>query len=121
MTNKCFGWAQTIGWLALAWPSVLGAAGLTFQLLDYPNARETNPTCIDGQGIAGSYVDGSYIIRGFYWDESGFKPVGKPDGWQIVVNGTSGGNVVGRYQYVVDPHVADPVRAFFWSRCRRAA
>ncbi len=102
-------------WLALVCPPALAAAGLTFQSLDYPNARETNPTAIDGQGIAGSYVDRGYIIRGFYWDESGFKPVGKPDGWQIVVRGTSGGHVVGRYQYTIDPAVDYKERAFFWN------
>lgn len=115
MANKRVGCIQPGRWLALVGPVGLLAGELTFKTLDYPNARETNPTAIDGQGIAGSYVDGSYIWRGFYWDESGFKPVGKPDGWQIIVSGTSGGNVVGRYQYIVDPTVPDPVRAFFWN------
>lgn len=107
--------ARATRWLALICPTALAAAGLTFQSLDYPNARETNPTAIDGQGIAGSYVDRGYIIRGFYWEESGFKPVGKPDGWQIVVSGTSGGHVVGRYQYTIDPAVDYKERAFFWN------
>lgn len=100
-------------WLALVCPTVYAATGLTFQSLDYPNARETKPTAIDAQGIAGSYVDGSYIWRGFYRDESGFRLVGKPDGWQVVVSGTSGGNVVGRYQYTIDPAVDYKERAFF--------
>jgi hypothetical protein len=100
-------------WLALVCPSALWAAGLTFQSLDHPNARATIPTCIDARGIAGTYWHVSLYWRGFYWDESGFKPVGNTNGTQVSPSATSGGNVVGRYQFQVGGE-GDVMRSFFW-------
>ena len=50
--------SQVVVWLGLLWPMVT-QADMTYISLDYPNARQTKPTCIDANGISGSYVDNS--------------------------------------------------------------
>ena len=115
MIQKLARLTYAVVWLGVVWPVGTVAADTTYTILNYPYARQTAPTSIDANGVAGSWVDNSYTWRGFYWTESGFKLVGTLSMWQTIVSGTSGSNVVGRYQYIVDPTVDDPMRAFYWN------
>ena len=101
--------------LCLAWPMEAGAARMTLRTLDHPNGVNTELVGVDASGIAGSYVRQTLPWRAFHWNGTDFISVSQPGAIQTLASGTSGGKVVGRYQYVQVGQAPDEWRAYFWN------